>query len=406
MKSLKVIVFSLAFFLFLSVNTSAQISIDGNFTDWADVPALATDAAGDGNGSCDFTALYVTDDANYVYIRVSLAPGSDVSAAGKTINLFVSVDPDNEPAAISGLSYGWWSNGYDFFSQIYPDNWDFFKHVGANTWWSWAATGTPGIMAWNAGHNDVEVRLPKAELNNPDIAGFSSQGKIAVYVQASDYSDEITSSGAHGGFIYTFKPVQTNGVINITMIPEGYYSTEKGVLSAPDTLRAYLASAIAPDFVAVDSSDLIIDSVTFTGSATFTHASTGAYYLYVAGRAVVQTWSANEITYTSGAAGSYDFTTAASQAYGSNMVKKGTKWCLYSGDVDQSKFVDNNDLLRIDNDAFNFVHQYTVTDLDGTKYVDNNDLLICDNNAFNFVGSKNPRTGTRSKNIVLPTDTK
>lgn len=218
MKSLKVIVFSLAFFLFLSVNTSAQISIDGNFTDWADVPALATDAAGDGNGSCDFTALYVTDDANYVYIRVSLAPGSDVSAAGKTINLFVSVDPDNEPAAISGLSYGWWSNGYDFFSQIYPDNWDFFKHVGANTWWSWAATGTPGIMAWNAGHNDVEVRLPKAELNNPDIAGFSSQGKIAVYVQASDYSDEITSSGAHGGFIYTFKPVQTNGVINITMI--------------------------------------------------------------------------------------------------------------------------------------------------------------------------------------------
>lgn len=192
----------IACFIFSS-NAFAQITIDGSFGDWNGVSALTTDATGDGASSCDFTSLYVTDDAQYVYLRISFTSGSNVSTSSKTINLFVSVDPQNEPASATGLTYGWWSNGYDFYSQLYTENVDLYRYTGTGSDWSWSAANTKSEIAWNSGYNDVEVRLPKSELNTPNITGFASPKQIAVYVQASDYSDEITSDAAHGGILYT-----------------------------------------------------------------------------------------------------------------------------------------------------------------------------------------------------------
>lgn len=64
----------------------------------------------------------------------------------------------------------------------------------------------------------------------------------------------------------------------------------------------------------------------------------------------------------------YDFTTAVSQAYGNNMVLVGSDYAFYSGDVNNDGFVDGADGLLIDNDAYNFVSGYVITDLncDGT----------------------------------------
>lgn len=178
--------------------------------------------------------------------------------------------------------------------------------------------------------------------------------------------------------------------VAISAIPEGYYDQIAGTLRIRDTLHVYIADATAP-YANVDSSNLIIDPASFTGTATFTHAENGSYYIYIAGRAIIQTWSAAPIPLASGTTAGYDFTTASSKAYGNKMIQKGGKWCIYSGDVDQTGYIDNNDLLLIDNDAFNFVGRYAVTDLDGSLYVDNNDLLICDNNAYNFIGTSTPR---------------
>ena len=36
----------------------------------------------------------------------------------------------------------------------------------------------------------------------------------------------------------------------------------------------------------------------------------------------------------------YDFTSAASQAFGNNMHLNGSKYCIYGGDVDQNLIVD------------------------------------------------------------------
>ncbi|MDQ3020860.1 MAG: hypothetical protein M3R36_09860 [Bacteroidota bacterium] len=64
---------------------------------------------------------------------------------------------------------------------------------------------------------------------------------------------------------------------------------------------------------------------------------------------------------------------------------KGTKWNIYSGDVNQDGVIDVSDLGLIDNDGLNIVTGFVATDLNGDNLVDVEDAAIADNNALNFV---------------------
>ena len=78
----------------------------------------------------------------------------------------------------------------------------------------------------------------------------------------------------------------------------------------------------------------------------------------------------------------YDFTTSYSQAYGSNQILKGSKYCIYSGDVNQDGAIDLTDMSVIDNDAAVYTPGYNVTDLNGDNIVDLSDMEIANN--FDF----------------------
>jgi hypothetical protein len=82
----------------------------------------------------------------------------------------------------------------------------------------------------------------------------------------------------------------------------------------------------------------------------------------------------------------YNFTTSQSQAFGNNLILKGSKYCIYSGDVNQDGIVDIGDISLIDNNVFSVTTGYNTSDLNGDNIVDISDLEIADNNAFNFVG--------------------
>ena len=86
----------------------------------------------------------------------------------------------------------------------------------------------------------------------------------------------------------------------------------------------------------------------------------------------------------------YDFTTSSSQAYGNNLLLMGTKFTIYSGDINQDEIIDATDLSEVDNDAYNSVSGYVRTDLTGDDFVDAQDLSIVDNNAFNSVSVIRP----------------
>jgi hypothetical protein len=107
-------------------------------------------------------------------------------------------------------------------------------------------------------------------------------------------------------------------------------------------------------------------------------------------RNAVQTWSALPVTLSSST--SYDFTSGAGQAYGSNQVEvEPGVWALYSGDIaPQDEVVDFFDLLVMDNDLTNFAVGYYATDLTGDGVVDFFDLLIMDNSLSNFITSVHP----------------
>ncbi|MBK6505058.1 MAG: hypothetical protein IPG02_05175 [Ignavibacteria bacterium] len=173
---------------------------------------------------------------------------------------------------------------------------------------------------------------------------------------------------------------------------EAMYSAGTNLLARKDNVKMYLRSAYSP-YAIVDSATAVIDSVTHTGLFTFNNAVSGKYYLVMKHFNTIETWSKSggETILGNGTTYSYNFTTSASQAFGNNMVLKGTKYCIYSGDPNQDGIVDGADGSLIDTDAFNIVSgSYIPTDLDADGIVDATDYAVFDNNAFNFIGKITP----------------
>jgi hypothetical protein len=169
--------------------------------------------------------------------------------------------------------------------------------------------------------------------------------------------------------------------LTLTALIEGFYN---GTSNVPDSVTVELHSSFSP-YALIESQKSILNSAG-VGIFTYTTAVNGAnYFIVVKHRNGLETWSALGQSFTSSAL-TYDFSTSQSQAYGNNLVLKGTKWCIYSGDVNHDGIVDSGDLGVVDNDNANYVAGYTNTDVNGDGIVDSGDLGTVDNNNANYVG--------------------
>ena len=124
-----------------------------------------------------------------------------------------------------------------------------------------------------------------------------------------------------------------------------------------------------------------------TAVCNFTNTPQGSYYIVVKGSNLIESWS--NLPQSIGSTPlSYDFTTADTQAYGSNMleVELGV-WAFYSGDLNQDGNIDNSDYSywEIDANAFSFGN--FITDLNGDGNVDNTDFSVWETNNNNFIYS-------------------
>jgi len=175
--------------------------------------------------------------------------------------------------------------------------------------------------------------------------------------------------------------------LNLSSLIQGFYNPSTNKMIS-DTAIVYLRNTSSP-YSVVDSSRSVLDS-NGMGSFTFSNAVNGtSYYIVIKHRNSIETWSASGNTFTSGLM-SYNFTLSASQAFGNNLVLKGGRYCIYSGDVTKDGMVDGSDLSIIDNEASIFLSGYIDGDLNGDQIVDGSDASICDNNAFNFVSLQRP----------------
>jgi len=216
-------------------------------------------------------------------------------------------------------------------------------------------------------------------LSNPFISEVTPSGAVALEI-----------SYPLGIFSYRVFRDEVNITLNLKLAIEGFYNTSSNMLSINDTVRTYLRDVSSP-YNIIDSAKSIIDSTNFNGNYRFYNASTGNYYISVKHRNGLETWSrTGGESFTTGGVYVYDLTNSSSNAYGSNVIQKGSKYCIYSGDIDQDGAIDISDVTQIDNAAFTFEIGYLTADLNGDYFVDLADALYADNNSFNFVTKITP----------------
>jgi photosystem II stability/assembly factor-like uncharacterized protein len=261
---------------------------------------------------------------------------------------------------------------------------------GGNTWIDLTSNLTPtsspfrtrwlnlyhGVLSGAAGHmaKTTNGGLTWAE-SNP---GFSTTVDVSFPTKNAWY----TVSDRNGQYQVGRKLENLTSVsVNVYAGIEGFWN---GSTQVTDTVTVQLRNSTSP-YALVDQGKAVLTPGVGYGSVEFNSAGSGTYYIVVKHRNTIQTWSAAPVAMTAGGNYNYNFTTAATQAYGSNMVLKLGRYCFYSGDVNQDEVVDGSDLSLIDNDGFNFVSGYVATDCNGDNFTDASDASIADNNAFNTV---------------------
>jgi hypothetical protein len=188
-------------------------------------------------------------------------------------------------------------------------------------------------------------------------------------------------------------------VVNLTCLIQGYWDAGSSAMLPVLANQGEVSTATACDSIDVELRDIttyaMVQSVRTvlnqngTANCVFP-ATSGDYYIVVKHRSAIQTWSALPVT-VGPTAVSYNFTSAANQAYGDNQVEVSTGvWALYSGDIIIDENIDLLDLGTLELDISNFSYGYMPTDLNGDGNVDLLDSPVLEANISNFVFSYHP----------------
>ncbi len=228
------------------------------------------------------------------------------------------------------------------------------------------------------------------------------------------YGDDLvvgglfTSAGSVGAShiaVYN-EPIPTTQPLNLSVFLESFYDTATGMMnqaqyldidgqlynnfsgSIVDTLSVLLVDPASPWSViySVTAAELNTNG---TIGISIPLTLNGSYYVVIKHRNSVETWSANPVQML-GYTTFYDFTDAASKAFGNNLNSKGGVYTIYGGDINQDGIVDAADMLIAENDAAAFVEGYSTGDTNGDGITDAGDIILIDNNASNFIGSIRP----------------
>lgn len=157
----------------------------------------------------------------------------------------------------------------------------------------------------------------------------------------------------------------------------------------PDTIRVSVRNISAP-FAIVEEVPAILDA---SGNATvlFSKVANGTnYYIVVRHRNSIETWSKSGGEVFTGGVLNYDFTSAASQAFGNNQVLVTGDYSFYTGDIDQNGVVNLADITSVYNASTIFSTGYVVQDVDGNMVVNLTDQVFVYNNAVSFIVVKKP----------------
>jgi len=225
--------------------------------------------------------------------------------------------------------------------------------------------------------------------------GTSTSGNYSNFaVVGEPFVANHTSVGnyvSNDGFIYRISDAT---LLNLTVYLEGLfngYGMNKAQNASGDQFSGLVADQINIELhssqnystIAYAASNINI-STTGQASINIPADNSGLYYLAVKHRNSLETISAQPIT-ISGGTKSYDFTLAATQAFGNNLkLLSSGLYGIFTGDVNADGIINNSDIAAIRTSASIFQSGYLAVDLNGDGKVDALDLILADNNAAGF----------------------
>ncbi|MDR3666687.1 MAG: CARDB domain-containing protein [Ignavibacteriaceae bacterium] len=245
-------------------------------------------------------------------------------------------------------------------------------------------TSTKSISSLNSG---VSQQVTFDATFNPTAKYYKAKCFTALAADADKTNDTTTNYCHYNHFSLSVKALM-----------QGLFD---GSSMVSDTVTVELRDTTAP-YLLQSSQKLVLNSSGLgIGFPTSPLNSISHYYVVVKHRNSIETWSAVGNIFISSAL-NYDFTTSAAQAYGNNLILKGNKYCLYSGDINQDGQINLLDLVAVFANNSNYVNGYSSSDVDGNNIVDLADLLIVDNNYSANVSKQTPPGASEIKQPKNP----
>ncbi|MBK9540851.1 MAG: hypothetical protein IPO49_00880 [Bacteroidetes bacterium] len=231
------------------------------------------------------------------------------------------------------------------------------------------------------------------------LANTPNDGTQSITVPVATTSQARVKVQGAGNIFFdisnvNFTIASSSVTLNLTVFIEGF-TNNSGVMngavspSVCDTLTVSLASSISP--YSIVTSNVGVIGLNGSGSFVFTGPYLGnSYYVVVQHRNSLETWSANPVLFSSSSI-TYDFSTAASKAYGSNeILHTSGKYAIRSGDVNQDGTIESSDYSSIENSSQFFASGYLPADVTGDNLVESSDYSLIENNSQLFLFSVRP----------------
>ena len=142
-------------------------------SDWAAIPAYDPDTSETGGVEVDYDQIQVAHDDNYFYLRMQL---NSSESLGFKHNVYIDTDFNPSTGFIGGGSE--LAIGADYLLQ----GSSVYAFTGATqTSWGWSFLGTQSVNA--SPNTDIETRIPRALIGNPDGFDFTLFGDNAAAVR-------------------------------------------------------------------------------------------------------------------------------------------------------------------------------------------------------------------------------
>ena len=231
------------------------------------------------------------------------------------------------------------------------------------------------------------------------VAAFFAQEWNKVNALPTSYSYRVCAFNSSGNSPYSLEAL-TSRTLNLTAYLEGLYDggvlMRKAKSGTGDQFTGNIADQLTVELRSTSNYATTVHSTTNVNLSNYGKASViipfglnGSYYITLKHRNHIVTVSAAPVSFGSQNT-SYDFSDAATKAFGSNLLLKSGKYCIFGGDVNGDGIIDSGDMIPIDNAAALFNTGYIATDVNGDGLINSLDINITGNNAVQFVGKKTP----------------